>query len=321
MTHYEWEDKYRFYGLFPLWVDMAVPVFMMISGYVYSTSFYNNRIEEFAQAYDLLFLFKKIIRYTIPFLIALGIEFLVSAIRGNLLSVNSMVVAFFTGGYGPGSYYYPQMIQFIFIFPVIYFTVKSNPKFGVIGWFVFNAFYELIKRVIGVNDSIYRLEIYRYTFLIAFGCYIFMSKEKTKKRNWIAFFFIGMAYIIVTKYLGYETKIINNAWRGTSFIVAFYIAPIFNIIIKKCSSFHNKPLSLLGKASFNIFLTQMVYYYFVSAAVYSILDNTIVQLVANIVICSLVGVLFYFAESKFTTWFIGMSTPTIIKIKRRLDAA
>lgn len=39
ITHYEWSDNQRLLGLFPYTIDMAVPIFMIISGYIMSNSY------------------------------------------------------------------------------------------------------------------------------------------------------------------------------------------------------------------------------------------------------------------------------------------
>lgn len=44
ITHYGWSEKTRLCGLFPYTVDMAVPVFMIISGYVFSNSYIKKGI-------------------------------------------------------------------------------------------------------------------------------------------------------------------------------------------------------------------------------------------------------------------------------------
>ena len=45
ITHYSWNDNERLHYLFPFWIDMAVPVFMVITGYVTSLSFQNRGTE------------------------------------------------------------------------------------------------------------------------------------------------------------------------------------------------------------------------------------------------------------------------------------
>lgn len=51
ITHFSWSDTERRMFLFPFWIDMAVPVFMVISGYTHSISFEKRHIGEITQAY------------------------------------------------------------------------------------------------------------------------------------------------------------------------------------------------------------------------------------------------------------------------------
>ena len=75
VTHFaSSEETLRF--LFPLWIVMAVPLFMIISGYVYAGSYIRNDIKTFGDAYRPKFLIDKMIRYTIPYTVAWVIEFL-----------------------------------------------------------------------------------------------------------------------------------------------------------------------------------------------------------------------------------------------------
>lgn len=39
ISHYRWTDYERLRWMFPFWVDMAVPIFMVITGYLHSKSF------------------------------------------------------------------------------------------------------------------------------------------------------------------------------------------------------------------------------------------------------------------------------------------
>ena len=47
VTHFSWEEHERLYYLFPFWIDMAVPIFMLISGYVYTISYKRHEINKF----------------------------------------------------------------------------------------------------------------------------------------------------------------------------------------------------------------------------------------------------------------------------------
>ena len=306
ITHYSWSEKQRMIGLFPFCVDMAVPIFMIVSGYVFTNSYLKKGIVCFENAYPMPLIIKRLLRYVIPFMMAYTIEIAWFFAFGDGLSGHDIVVNFFRGGIGPGSYYFPVLLQITFFLPVILFSMYKRPAKGLLFWFAFNGFYEMIEMVIGLDSNVYRLSLFRYSFLIACGCFIYLQKGKEKIKRCILFsaFSIGFVFIFVTCYMGYETKIINNIWKGTSYMSALYIAPIVMLIIYKFGKFSFKPLELVGKASFNIFLTQMVYYASVSESVKKRSSSIFVHVTLNVVICVVFGVLFYFVESKFTNRII-----------------
>lgn len=49
ITHDTISEETRQRFLFNFWIDMAVPLFMIISGYVYAASFERNKISEIGQ--------------------------------------------------------------------------------------------------------------------------------------------------------------------------------------------------------------------------------------------------------------------------------
>ena len=53
VTHYAWEDSERLRYLFTFWIDMAVPIFMIMSGYVYTKSFLKKDIGTLEKAYNI----------------------------------------------------------------------------------------------------------------------------------------------------------------------------------------------------------------------------------------------------------------------------
>lgn len=316
ITHYGWEEKHRLWGLFPYIIDMAVPVFMIVSGYVFSNSYINKGITQFENAYDLHIISKRIIRYTVPFVMAYLVELIWFFGIGEAVNYKDIVFNFFTGGYGPGSYYYPLMIQVTFILPIILFGMKKNPRVGLFFWFWINAFYELIKTIVGLDQEIYRLSVFRYVFLLAFGCYIFLRRSNRVNKVFLSVsWIIGFIFIFFTRYLGYQTKIINNDWKGTSFMSALYIAPIVMIIIYKYETFSFKPIEVIGRACYNIFLTQLVYYTTVAGRIYTLTDKRYIHVFINVIVCVSVGIIFYMVENRITNKIIIWITPIINKIK------
>ena len=124
--------------------------------------------------------------------------------------------------------------------------------------------------------------------------------RKLEKVIWgVIAFIIGIAFIGLVEYSPYNPKIIIY-WTRTSFMACLYIMPIAYILLscKKRISF--KPLEVLGKASFNVFLTQMVYYTYMAGAIYKYISSMCLRILINILICGLVGVIFYYIENPLT---------------------
>lgn len=73
ITHFRWTEEMRLLLLFPFTIHMAVPIFMLISGYVYAASYTRNNVKELVQGWNIRRLRKSFLRYTVPF----GICFIV----------------------------------------------------------------------------------------------------------------------------------------------------------------------------------------------------------------------------------------------------
>lgn len=304
ITHYDWIRAERRGLLFPFSINMAVPIFMIISGYLFSKSFENHKIDTFKRAYGLNHILTKIIRFTVPFAIIYIIEEIVlTVITPSRMSLFRFADDFVKGGIGKGSYYYPFMIQFIFVFPLIYFTVKKFQKKGFLFCIIANLAYEIIQRLCLMPEKLYEYLIFRYIVAIAFGCLLSSKKAKLSKIEYLLFFVGGVSYIVTFNYLGF-TPIITRYWTRTSFIACFYIMPIAAYLITK-SKFHFAPIDLFGKASFNIFLVQMFYFVFADK-IYGYVGNVFLRVLINLIICLTLGVLFYYIENPISkaliTW-------------------
>jgi peptidoglycan/LPS O-acetylase OafA/YrhL len=263
-------------------------------------SYERNGIKTLSDCYGYRFVMNKIIRYTIPFIMAYAIEIVVSIIFKGM-TIYGMVVNFIDGGVGPGSYYYPIMIQFIFVFPFIYSIIKKYDFMGIIICFFINGMYEVIQRSYGMALGNYRLLVFRYIFLMGVGCYLYMGKKKPKILFGILSMLLGAGWLIAYCYLGYQPIVIIY-WSKTSLLAALWIVPIVWVLLKnpKLSQLKCKPLEEMGKASYNIFLTQMVFFSYAVGTVYKIIPSRAVQLIICILVSMLVGYIFYLIESKIT---------------------
>lgn len=303
ITHFSWTDSERVKYLFSFWIETAVPIFMIISGYVYAYSYRRHGITCLSEAYLPANIVNKIIRYTFPFFITYLLELAYLFIISNktLTADNYLdwIFCFFQGGIGHGSYYYPIMIQFIFVYPIIYFIIHKDSQKGLIICFFINAMYEFLQRAYGMGGDLYRLLIFRYIFVIAAGCYMASDAPKLKLRTGFVSFLIGFIYLISITFFGYSPKIIVY-WNTTSFMAGLYIVPIVFFLITKVKNCHFMPLEIIGKASYNIFLTQMVWFGLTAWYLEKFIVNRALLLGMDLLICIGVGVIFYYIETPIT---------------------
>lgn len=310
LLHFPYENGESGSIVFTFAINFAVPMFIYISGFVSALSF-EAKETTLETAYSPKSILKKLCRLVIPFSIAFVAEWILFRIKG-LFMVNvveygllAVVKDWFTGGYGMGSYYFPIMIQFIFVFPVIYFCIRKKGAKGLVLAFFINALYELLKYSYGMNETEYRLLFFRYLFVAAAGCYHALNRDKFPKLlTEILMFIFGIAFIVFFTYSGYSPKILTY-WTSTCFLTSMYIIPVMDFLTgwkKRTVRFF--PLELAGKASFNIFLTQMIYYCVFIEDINRLISNSLLRITASILICVIGGILFFLLENRFTKFVI-----------------
>lgn len=293
-THYGWTADQRKSLLFLFVVNMAIPVFMVITGYVYSLSMTRKGIEHAEQAYRLPFILKRMVRYTIPMIAVIIWEIADPHFDILSMSRSELLAWAIDGTAGKGSYYYPVMMQLIFFFPIIYFIIDVKKETGLIICMAMNAVYELLVWAYGMNGGCYRLLAFRYTFVIAVG--VFTYKKYKISMSWSTLMtIIGALFIIIVGRMNFVPRILNKDWATTNFISSLLIAPVMVWILQNVR-IRFAPLEIFGRASYHIFLVQMVYY----AGYYKVLQEKIgswqMHLTAGMVLCLAVGTVFYYID-------------------------
>lgn len=263
ITHYSWTDAERSRYLFYYWVSMAVPIFMIVTGFNFSAFFLKRELFTLKDVYQPVVIKKRIISYTIPFLLMYLLELVLEFAKGNTYSLGKLLKNFIVGGIGKyGTYYYPVLIQLVFIVPLLYYLVKKW-HYGIVVCFLLNLAYEIGKHAIDLSRADYRLLAFRYMFAIAVGCYLCVYPQKRTKWKWIVMFFIGAFYIWLISYTDYK-PVLFNRWYTTSMMTVFYIAPIYILGQNLLKNMRCRWIEELGKASYHIFLVQIIYYNYVS---------------------------------------------------------
>jgi len=292
--------------LSPFAFHLAVPIFMIVSGFTYSFSLskINGSNQILKSYYSFSNLYKKLIRILPCYLLVFIIELICSPYAfTDGKSILRFIYYLCTGGYlFPGSYYIPILIQLIFIFPflrIIYNRLQEKAFFPIV---LFQLLYELTIHFLNVPAEYSRLLIVRYLAFILSGIFIFESyygKKKLNKPLCIAGMLAGAAYILAVGYLNFTPKIIFATWTNTAMPVALYLTPVILLLLFKFGEKEVKPVfTVIGRASYHIYLMQMLY--FGIAAFKLNIERPFINCIIGICFSASLGLILYFIENKIT---------------------
>lgn len=141
LTHLPWTDVWRSRLLFPFWVDMAVPFFLLISAVLRTQKLDYNRGEggRTRLCWSPKQLRRAFGRLMCPYIVIAVIELLADLVLHRALVPTDSAKAFLywlcTGLTGPGSYYVPIMVQFTLFFPCIAVLFSKNRHIGLLSCF------------------------------------------------------------------------------------------------------------------------------------------------------------------------------------------
>ncbi|MDR2486956.1 MAG: hypothetical protein LBD12_03245, partial [Clostridiales Family XIII bacterium] len=120
VTHSAFTPQMRSDYFFPLYINTAVPLFMIVTGYVNYASAQTRGSFTLTGWFAWGRLWGKLSRLALPYAITLAVEFLYLAQKGNLPGGAFPLLKYIlAGGGGPGSYYMPIMFQMLLLLPAV----------------------------------------------------------------------------------------------------------------------------------------------------------------------------------------------------------
>lgn len=200
------------------------------------------------------------------------------------------------------------MIQMIFLGPIIYYVVKKYDVFGFLICFGLTAAWEAVSYTVNLGDKLYAIIVLRYISLFAFGCYIAIGKKKLNSIVLIILFVFGVIWQTLLNYIPLYPPLMNYSWARVNLYSSLFILPIMYVLIRKFND-TSKSIPIVkdcGKASYNIFLVQMVFYGCGSAQlVYKFISNGVLQFIICFAFCTTIGYLYYIIEKPITNKIIS----------------
>ena len=294
-------------GLFYLLcVNKAVPCFMFLSGYVFSMGAKAMALNE---QYSLKRIFPGLMRLTVPTLIYYAIYVAVLHLSGNPMSLSEILFKFFAGDFGKGSYYFSIMVQFTLVAPLMHVIIKKYAHWGLVIIGAMNFAFEGSWTLFSLHEGLYRILVFRYLLIIAFGMFLSQRKGKMLRPVYIgAMALVGLTYILLPYFTSYEYKIFTiDPWNRSGMMSAFYVAAVLYVLFHffskaRAKGFVGKAIAKVGQASYHIMYTQMLYFIVRPAIDTRILKITTLplwsQYAMDIVVSVLLGLVFCVADAK-----------------------
>jgi peptidoglycan/LPS O-acetylase OafA/YrhL len=272
---------------------------MILAGFNGAAYFSKKQIENINELYNFKSLIKKLIKIIRPFTYIFLLQiFLMIILFDKSFTLRFLLNSFFSGGWGPGSYFIPVIVQSIITVPLMYFLSRYNKVFLLLILII-----SIILEIISLNylgEDTYRILYIRYLFALALG--IWINKKENFKINIPILFLslISLIYIIGVNYLNLKI-IIEPVWGSQNFFFFFWTLMIIILCVKYLPNKENI-LARLGQISYYIFLIQMIYFWLVSSLSFNlskIMPSPIYSFF-NILICCSLGYISYKIDNKIS---------------------
>ncbi|HEX8054590.1 MAG TPA: acyltransferase [Thermoleophilaceae bacterium] len=175
---------------------------------------------------------------------------------------------------GPGNYFVTIAFEFVLVFPLLFLAFRRAPLVTIAACFAIDAAFELIAPHVfsGSYPFVYDAAILRYFGQIALGLWIAEHSGLADRRNrWI----LGLALASVA-YLVFEHQsdggfdwLRHDFGATTNFLAAPYAAALVLLGLRFLPSRETaapvRVLAAIGRASWHIFLVQMIWFAVVDA--------------------------------------------------------
>ncbi len=277
-----------------LWERISIPVFLVVMGFNMGLSFKGKEDLSLKELYSWSYFKRKIIRYIIPFLILYVVSTFIGlfmygfdfeAMYNGQFYPSHGIINLFIGilpFWGPGNWFLPVIFQSILIMPLLYKGFSKKPGLTLALTFLIEIAMQItvfffIGEITTWEEvhllNMFMMSILFYLSAVGLGIWFSFGHKLTIKRNlfmWIIFP-ISLAYLIAYQFYGFRFRIEGfPLLRGDyHFLVFPYSAMLVLLAIRflpqKSDWRISKSISLIGKSTYHILLTQILGYGMITA--------------------------------------------------------
>ena len=279
-----------------LWERISIPVFLVLLGFNMGLSFKRQGATTLKQLYSWRYFKKKILRYIVPFLILYaastfiglfmyGFDFIAMydaqySPEHGIINLYFLIMPF----WGPGNWFIPVLMQSILIVPLLYWIFTKKPVLALILTFGIEILMQLFVffTKIGYPYSSWE-EVYVYSLFasslpyylsaVGLGLWLSFGHKLIEKRNILIWILlpISLWYIIAYQFFDFRFMIEGERFlRGDYTLLvfpysAFLVLLALNFLPKTSNSWISRRISLIGRSTYHILLTQILGYGMITA--------------------------------------------------------
>jgi peptidoglycan/LPS O-acetylase OafA/YrhL len=295
-----------------LWIRPAVPIFLIILGYNTAGSLRRRGVVRLDGAFWSDYARRRVARVILPFLPVLAAGYVIAAAQGQLHVLDSL----FIGGLpinAPGNYYIPALIAFTIVLPAIVEAMRRWPMATLLGSLAINALFEIaVQASTRIGDAfppsslLYQANPLRWLFLVVLGVWVASDDRLRSPHNrlLVALAIPSALYLVLlTLFPGWFDGFISPGFLGyTNLLAAPWALLLFLLGLRYLGrgprrSWAGAGLVELGRASYHVFLVQMLWMGWVVSELWSGLAGHIWQLFAvapiNMLASALLGYAYF----------------------------
>jgi len=318
-------------AVFDLSLYQGVPVFLVVLGLNAGLSFTRRGCKSLKEALSQAYLFRRFFRILCPFFMAFLLALFVGAIfflktGMDIIYIGPFTLIGFLPILGPGNFYVSIVLQSIVALPFLYVAYKKRPLVTIGSCFAISAIVTLVTVFQYPNQAAYAASDYYFSFAyvcilaylatIALGIWLSDHFNERLERNHLVM--LGAAVSACYIVIALSANVLNRLpvlEALTSFYPLLLVLLGIRYLPDRVTHGFVGRLAFLGRASYHIFLVQIIFFGVGGAGAWvalmtalhqPILNDTVLLIsssLASIAICIAAGVIFQ-QISNFLTVFI-----------------
>jgi peptidoglycan/LPS O-acetylase OafA/YrhL len=301
----------------PFYILQAVPVFLLLAAFNNGYALSLARKLSLEECYDPSILFRRLKRLVVPYLVVWVFQLLLvlwilsAGIDSALQDPNHFfykgsdaIFNFLSGASGPGHWFIPLIIQFIFLVPFFYYLAVRSPGRMLVIAFILDLVLEYCAVLLAVPSWLYGILCIRFVFICALGVWL-VFQEHVMTRWILIGGLLSALYIAAVSYGDFQFWIFSadpSIYHAFAFFWTLVIVMLgFRYLPSAPTGIITRAVAGLGKASWHIFLTQMTYFFFLGYVMTMSLsaDTITIAVLIYLIPCLLIGYGFYRLSEHF----------------------